>query len=156
MNSLVMEVGQIVGLLVPCRSSFLSAQAAFRDSLLLSILKHLDGVLGLTSSFPVKHEKMDRDSHSLGLFVFIYLGALAINYIPLYNLSSWVKSCNLSLLKNITDSNMVQKYFIMLIPFPFLHSNVGLSRCHMHQRGENTEGLEMQGLYQSRGVKDKI
>jgi hypothetical protein len=87
-NSLVMEVDQMVaGLLVPCRSSFLSAQAAFGDSLLLSILRHLDGVLGLTSSFLVEHGEMDRGSYSLGLFIFKYLGTLAINSIPFYNLS---------------------------------------------------------------------
>lgn len=58
MNSLVMEVDQMVAdLLVPCRSSFISAQAAFRNSLLLSILKNLDGVLGLHLPFWWNMEK---------------------------------------------------------------------------------------------------
>lgn len=46
--------------------------------------------------------------------------------------------------------------FYYAISFPFLHSNVGIIKMlHASEEG-NTEGLEMQGLYQSRGVKNKI
>lgn len=101
------------------------------QSQLASALKHLAGVLLHPEG---NWRNGQRSSHSFGS-VFIYLGTLATNYISLYNLSSWVKSCNWSLVKNITNSNMAPKYFVMLFPFPFFHSSVRIIKMS-HVSGE--------------------
>lgn len=128
-NSLVMKVDQMdANLLVPCRNSSYSEPACFCSQ-------------ALSWSLATSRRKLEKWTEELSFLgsVFIYLGTLATNYISLYNLSSWVKSCNWSLVKNITNSNMAPKYFVMLFPFPFFHSSVRIIKMsHVSEEEKNT------------------